>query len=382
MILADKIISLRKKAGWSQEELAQKLDVSRQSVSKWEGAQSIPDISKILQMSRLFGVTTDFLLKDELEEAEYAPETAQPALRRVTMEQALRYLELRRQAAPRMALATFLSVLSPVPLLSFSEMSQSARFGITENAAAGLGLCAMLVLVAAAVALFLTCGARTKEFDFLDKEPFETEYGVSGMVRERQSAYAPQCARRRLLATMLCILSVLPLFAALCIGSEPVVMAAVCALLMIAGAGAALFVCVGVYEGAMERFGGGRLLARGEGARARAGRSLRLLLAGCDGGVPVLYLRAEWKRTAAVQLGDLGHRRRTLCGSAHRFAPVPETITRMPQQNIRQRSSRRHSPAAPYIIVPVFPGACSPEKRPVPPRTQGPRPAEKAPPRA
>ena len=253
MILADKIITLRKKAGWSQEALAQKLDVSRQSVSKWEGAQSIPDISKILQMSRLFGVTTDFLLKDELEETEYAPETAQPALRRVTMEQASRYLELRRQAAPRMALATFLSVLSPVPLLSFSEMSQSARFGITENAAAGLGLCAMLVLVAVAVALFLTCGARTKEFDFLDKEPFETEYGVSGMVRERQSAYAPQCARRRLLATMLCILSVLPLFAALCIGSEPVVMAAVCALLMIAGAGAALFVCVGVYEGAMER---------------------------------------------------------------------------------------------------------------------------------
>ncbi len=73
MILADKIIDLRKKAGWSQEELAEKLAVTRQSVSKWEGAQSIPDMDKVVQMSRLFGVTTDYLLKDELEEQTAAP---------------------------------------------------------------------------------------------------------------------------------------------------------------------------------------------------------------------------------------------------------------------------------------------------------------------
>ncbi len=66
MILADKITALRKKAGWSQEELAEQLGVTRQSVSKWEGAQSVPDMDKVVQMSRLFGVTTDFLLKDEL----------------------------------------------------------------------------------------------------------------------------------------------------------------------------------------------------------------------------------------------------------------------------------------------------------------------------
>ena len=70
MILADKITALRKKAGWSQEELAEQLGVTRQSVSKWEGAQSVPDMDKVVQMSRLFGVTTDFLLKDELSEEE------------------------------------------------------------------------------------------------------------------------------------------------------------------------------------------------------------------------------------------------------------------------------------------------------------------------
>ena len=68
MILADKIINLRKKAGWSQEDLAEMIGVSRQSVSKWEGAQSVPDMDKILRLSRIFGVSTDYLLKDEIEE--------------------------------------------------------------------------------------------------------------------------------------------------------------------------------------------------------------------------------------------------------------------------------------------------------------------------
>ena len=66
MILADKIIENRKKNGWSQEELADKLGVSRQSVSKWEGAQAVPDMKKILQMSELFGVSTDYLLRDDI----------------------------------------------------------------------------------------------------------------------------------------------------------------------------------------------------------------------------------------------------------------------------------------------------------------------------
>lgn len=59
MIFSEKLIQLRKKAGWSQEELADQMNVSRQSVSKWEGAQSVPDLEKIIRLSKLFGVTTD-----------------------------------------------------------------------------------------------------------------------------------------------------------------------------------------------------------------------------------------------------------------------------------------------------------------------------------
>ena len=59
MIFADKLIELRKKSGMSQEELAEKLGVSRQSVSKWEGAQSTPDLNRILEISKIFDVSTD-----------------------------------------------------------------------------------------------------------------------------------------------------------------------------------------------------------------------------------------------------------------------------------------------------------------------------------
>ena len=117
MIFADKLIALRKKAGYSQEELAQQLNVTRQSVSKWEGAQSVPDIDKILQLSCLFGVTTDYLLKDEQAEPEYTEDDTSP-LPRVTLAQANDYLAKARANAPKLALAAALCVVSPIPLLA------------------------------------------------------------------------------------------------------------------------------------------------------------------------------------------------------------------------------------------------------------------------
>lgn len=63
MNIADRIQYLRKQKGLSQEELADKIGVSRQAVSKWESKQSTPDLDKILVMSDLFEVTTDYILK-------------------------------------------------------------------------------------------------------------------------------------------------------------------------------------------------------------------------------------------------------------------------------------------------------------------------------
>lgn len=63
MNIADRIQYLRKQKGYSQEELADKVGVSRQAVSKWESEQTTPDLEKVIAMSELFEVTTDYILK-------------------------------------------------------------------------------------------------------------------------------------------------------------------------------------------------------------------------------------------------------------------------------------------------------------------------------
>lgn len=159
MILADKIIKERKRLGLSQEELAEKMNVSRQAVSKWEGNQSIPEIEKILQLSSLFGVTTDYLLKDEIETDEYpsknssnggqgeaaenenasafvlekgdktlknpsdfADTSQSKGVRKITVKDAEEYISWRRKAAKNIALGIFLCILS-VAVVSFSVLS-------------------------------------------------------------------------------------------------------------------------------------------------------------------------------------------------------------------------------------------------------------------
>lgn len=67
MKLSDKLITLRKENGWSQEDFAEKLDVSRQAISRWENGTALPDAQNILQISKLFNVTADYLLNDDYE---------------------------------------------------------------------------------------------------------------------------------------------------------------------------------------------------------------------------------------------------------------------------------------------------------------------------
>ena len=245
MILADKIINLRKKNGWSQEELAEKLGVTRQSISKYEGAQSIPDLDKILKLSEIFGVTTDYLIKDELEEEEYAASQMQEnesesdrSVHKVTMEMANEYLQIIDWSAGKTAFATMLCILSPIVLLMLGAMSEMPNYHISENATAGIGICVLIVLIAIAVTIFILCGMKTKKYEYMEKEDIETAYGVSGMVKEKRDAYHSPYVTQLVIGITCCICSVIPLFGTLAVSeSDFYMVSAVCMLLTLVAIG-------------------------------------------------------------------------------------------------------------------------------------------------
>lgn len=259
MILADKIIRLRKKNGWSQEELAEKMDVSRQAVSKWEAAQSIPSLEKILQLSQLFGVTTDYLLKDEIEDEEFTDNNVESGIKRITLEEANKYLNSRKEASTKIATAVFLCILSAIPLLILGALSELTTFPISENVSAGLGVIILLSMVAVAVAIFLSCGFKNAPYEFLEKENFETEYGVAGMVKEKQNAYKSTYIKLNTIATCLCVLSPIPLLVGAFSENEFLVTILLTVTLFIVGVGVFLFVTAGTRWSSMEK-----LLQEGE----------------------------------------------------------------------------------------------------------------------
>lgn len=293
MILADKIIENRKKNGWSQEELAEKLGVSRQSVSKWEGAQAVPDLKKILQLSEIFGVSTDYLIRDEIEEAptqELAPvdNGLEETVRSVSMEEASAFLEQNETASRTISTGVMMCILSPVPLILLQQLASIGYIPMEETIAEIIGTAILLVIIAIAVGLFIREGMRGKRFEYLEQIDIDTEYGVNGMVKERRDAYAETHSRRLIIGVMMCIISSVPLLGIQAVkysnNSDLLPALGIAMLLILCACGVRLIVLTSIKQGGFDR-----LLEEGDYTRLnkKAGK----------------YDGIYWAITTAVYLG-------------------------------------------------------------------------------
>lgn len=276
MILADKIINERKRNGWSQEELAEKLGVSRQSVSKWEGAQSVPDIQKIIQMAGIFEVSTDYLLKDEIEcaELETVPSSYddnETEVVKVSMEDANEYIELEKKYAPHIANGVTLCITSPVILIFLTACADELGI-ISGKLASGLGIIGLFLMIITAVCMFIRSGNVLSKYDFLNTKAIETEYGVTGMVKERKKAYERKHELTTIIGVVMCIGCAIPVIVAgLAEASEFVTICMVCVLLISIGIAVNLFIRTGSINGSYKK-----LLQEGEFASIQKKKSAKI----------------------------------------------------------------------------------------------------------
>lgn len=283
MNLSDKISKLRRQAGLSQEQLAEALGVSRQSVSKWESGQAQPEIGKIVLMSEIFQVSTDYLLKDSpknpepheqrAEQAE-APKTGfagfkeavrtvvtnaltqtveAEAPRPVTLAEADAYLAFENRRAKKMALGSALCVLSPAPLIM---LAMSGNFFLGEDLASILGVVILLAIVAVAVVVFAGASAGKNDFAYLDG-PIAPEPAVTEMALGIQNNCQSLWAKRRALATGLYVVCPAPvIFSAMfeaTRAAELIMGMGVAFTLVLAAAATALHVPAEIQRGAVAR---------------------------------------------------------------------------------------------------------------------------------
>lgn len=253
MILANKILSLRKNNGWSQEELAEKMNVSRQSISKWESAAAIPDINRILELANLFGVSTDYLLKDELETIAYSETDERENRVRVSLQEMNDFLKSKAADGARIAKGVALCILSPVVLLLLIAVSEQSA-AVKDNEAVAIGVAVLLLMVAGGVALFIISGAKMERFHYLEDSDFELEYGLDGILKDKQASYSPTYVRRTALGVALCILSALPLvLSALFEASGETVISFVAVLLALVSVGVYLLITSGSIKGSYDQ---------------------------------------------------------------------------------------------------------------------------------
>lgn len=294
-MISDKIAALRREAGLSQEALAERLEVSRQSVSKWESGMSVPDVDRIVELSRLFGVSTDYLLRDDVaREPAYAEparearaDWAEPAEPAATIElergpsegpvewvvgmaktllepltgsdqpvealseaEAYGFLENRRYCAPMIGLGAALCVACPAPLIALLGLSQPLSWLTSQRMMIAVGVMALLAMIAVGIGRFITAGMSMKKHNGLDRRVFALSEDLLDDVQGQRKQFKPDFNHNISLGVALCVLSPAALvFGAIAGAGWVRIMLYTALLLVMIAAGVYLFVRDGVIMG-------------------------------------------------------------------------------------------------------------------------------------
>ncbi len=211
MILADKLIRLRKQFGLSQEELAEKMNVSRQSVSKWESANSIPDLNKILKLGEIFGVSTDYLLKDDIEETETISVDDELSIKKITLEEAISYIDQKHAAAKTTTIGVLFVLGSVIQLIFLLALSNFSQPVISSSMAVALGMVLLFIFIGIGVIFFIRSNQYSNDFIRFEEEDIELVYGVRSILKEKLNKYKSTYMIRTSIGIMLFITSAAPL---------------------------------------------------------------------------------------------------------------------------------------------------------------------------
>ena len=211
MKLADKIIKLRKQFGWSQEELAEKLNVSRQSISKWEGALSIPDLNRIIKLGEIFGVSTDYLLKDDIEDFEISGEVQDERLSFLSLEEANDYVENTYKRSKAVVKAVVILLSSVIPLFLALALKTGGVIEISDALMYSIGFVAMFMMIAIGVVLLISMNQKYKLNKVVESVYFELEYGAESILKEKLESFGTHYLRSISIGITLILSSSLPL---------------------------------------------------------------------------------------------------------------------------------------------------------------------------
>jgi len=205
---------LRKQHSWSQEELANKLSVSRQSVSKWEGNQATPEMDKIVMLSDIFNVTTDFLLKDDLTNEQENINVTTSQLENINMRasEVDRYFKDYKEYAHKISIGVMLCILGAAGLIFSSAVTEMQSVTeLSTNSIMGFGLICLFGLVAIAVYIFINSSQLIDQYEGLDKQIVSLDQATKVRVKRQMIAYRKDFKGSLAASVVIIILAVVPL---------------------------------------------------------------------------------------------------------------------------------------------------------------------------